>query len=129
MQTGVGNGSCGPTMLEKYKVNSNKQYTFTYRMRPVTGETNSVEQKMAQAQKAIITQTLNGIEVDGRPLPDFSPDKHTYTIPYLSNRTELPLSLIHIFNSSRQKKRIQWNCCILFFLSVFPQFGYKKLSE
>lgn len=90
MQTGVGNGSCGPTMLEKYKVNSNKQYTFTYRMRPVTGETNSVEQKMAQAQKAIITQTLNGIEVDGRPLPDFSLDKHTYTIPYLSNRTELP---------------------------------------
>ena len=90
MQTGLGNGSCGPTMLEKYKVLSNRQYSFTYRMRPVTSETNTVEQKMEQAQKAIITQTLNGIEVDGRALPDFSLDKHEYTIPYLSTRTELP---------------------------------------
>ena len=31
MQTGLGNGSCGPTMLEKYKVLSNRQYSFTYR--------------------------------------------------------------------------------------------------
>ncbi|WP_195984139.1 glycoside hydrolase family 2 TIM barrel-domain containing protein [Clostridium sp. D33t1_170424_F3] len=90
MQTGLGNGSCGPTMLEKYKVQSNRKYTFTYRMRPVTGQNNSVEQMMNEAQKAIISQTLTGIKVDGRLLPDFALDQHEYTIPYLSSRTEVP---------------------------------------
>ena len=90
MQTGLGNGSCGPIMLEKYKVQSNQKYTFTYRMRPVTGQTNSVEQMMDEAQKAIISQTLTGIKADGRLLPEFDLNQHEYTIPYLNSRTEVP---------------------------------------
>lgn len=91
MQTGVGNGSCGPTTLEQYCVYPNKEYTFTYRMKPITSQNSSTESMMNESQKVIINQTLTGIKVDGRLIPEFNLDQADYTIPYLSNRTEVPV--------------------------------------
>lgn len=101
VQTGVGNASCGPDQLEKYKVKAGQEYTFEYRISPITNsESNSVEKLMQLSQRVVISETLKGIRVDGRNLPEFKYDRKEYTIPYLSNRQEVPKIAAVTANSS-----------------------------
>jgi len=92
VQTGLGNGSCGPIQLNKYRVNGNQTYEFSYRMSPVTSEQSQTQEKLMEySQKILLSETLTGIKVDGRRLPDFNYQKKEYTVPYLSSREEVPV--------------------------------------
>lgn len=103
VQTGLGNGSCGPAQLPKYQVASNKTYTFSYRMSPLSGDRdNSKEAYMRKAQEVIIdlSQPLKGIKIDGRPLYEFSPETEEYTVLYLNTREKLPVVEAQTVHSS-----------------------------
>ncbi|MDR1156930.1 MAG: NPCBM/NEW2 domain-containing protein [Oscillospiraceae bacterium] len=91
IQEGVGNGSCGPTVLEQYMVKTNRDYTFNFRIQPVKRVVDDVQMLMDEAQTLILSETITGIKVDGRLQPDFSLDKREYVIPYLSGRGDLPV--------------------------------------
>ena len=105
IQTGLGNGSCGPGQLPKYQVKSNKTYTFKYRLSPLTkAQSESTDTLMRHAQRTVLSETILGIKVDGRRLPEFSYETKDYTIPYLNTRAEVPKVEAITANSSIKAK-------------------------
>ncbi|WP_052446631.1 glycoside hydrolase family 2 TIM barrel-domain containing protein [Candidatus Soleaferrea massiliensis] len=77
-QMGLGGASCGPDKLAQYTLYGNKNYTFSYRMHPVSSSMDT-DAMMAESKKTVATKTLTGLMIDGQKYDAFDEGTGTYT--------------------------------------------------
>lgn len=78
-QMGLGTGSCGPVVLDQYTLPATRPYTFTFRMKPVSGATDS---QMTQDSKKVLPDDislLTDIQIEGESVKNFNSDINYYS--------------------------------------------------
>lgn len=95
-QRGLGNASCGPGPLGQYILNPGKTYTHTFRISPITQESASEEEFVAERmatgnQNVDSTMPVSDIKIGGVSLTGFTPSKTEYTYQLLNKEgLEMP---------------------------------------
>jgi beta-galactosidase len=98
-QMGVGgDDSWGAHPHDAYKLFANKEYSYSYLLRPI-----SASMDLMGASKSLPTVDLiRMIKVNGKPLAGFNPEKLTYTYDILRGTAELPVVEVEPVGDSLQ---------------------------
>lgn len=89
-QMGLGTASCGPATLSQYRLPGSETYTYTYHLKPLSGET---KEQMTEESKVTVddaTKLLSGIQVGGKELPGFNNEVTSYTYDAYGMEGEVP---------------------------------------
>lgn len=89
-QMGLGTASCGPATLAQYRLPGSKTYTYTYHLKPLSGETK--EQMTEESKVTVVDETklLSGIQVGGKELAGFNNEVTSYTYDAYGVEGEVP---------------------------------------
>ena len=73
-QMGLGTGSCGPVVLDKYSIKTNQSHTFTFRIKPVSNLDIKEVMNDSKIQINDETNLLSSIQIDGEEITEFNND-------------------------------------------------------
>ena len=89
-QMGLGTASCGPAALPQYRLPASQNYTYTYRLKAVSGESKEQLAEMSKVTVTDKTNLLTGIQVGGEEIEDFSTDMTYYAVDLSNVGDDIP---------------------------------------
>lgn len=89
-QMGLGTASCGPAALPQYRLSGSENYTYTYHLKAISGETKEQLTEMSKVTVTDETNLLAGIQVGGEEIEDFSTDMTYYAVDLSNVGDDIP---------------------------------------
>lgn len=78
-QMGLGTASCGQATLSEYLLPASRNYTYTYHLKALQGESTKEMMEESKVTVTDYTNLLSGVKIGDKDLPKFSNDVTSYT--------------------------------------------------
>ena len=89
-QMGLGTASCGPAALPQYRLSASQNYTYTYHLKALSGESSEQIMEMSKVTVADETNLLSGIQVGGEEIENFNTDMTYYAVDLSNVGDDIP---------------------------------------
>ena len=89
-QMGLGTASCGPAALPQYRLSASQNYTYTYHLKALSGESAEQIMEMSKVTVADETNLLSGIQVGGEEIENFNTDMTYYAVDLSNVGDDIP---------------------------------------